>query len=172
MQARASPNKVSDMASTTRAFPEPVGPRNSRLPTGRPGGFNPAKNIWSISTTFSSAPSWPTIFRRKVLSKSRASLLRRVGSRTVLKAFFIGSVALLFLRLSAWMWRVTFLFREATNFVTPRAVCRYPHLPQPFLVQMTRHPKRTAHGLFLHNLDAADRRWSHLRDVGKSCKGK
>ncbi len=31
MQARASPNKVSDMASTTRVFPDPVGPRNKQI---------------------------------------------------------------------------------------------------------------------------------------------
>ncbi len=31
VQARASPNKVSDMASTTRVFPEPVGPRKSKI---------------------------------------------------------------------------------------------------------------------------------------------
>ena len=44
-QARASPNSTSDIASTTRVLPEPVGPSRSRLPTGRPGGFNPARNI-------------------------------------------------------------------------------------------------------------------------------
>jgi hypothetical protein len=31
-----------------------------------------------------------------------------------------------------------------------------PHLPQSPLVQMTRHPKGTAHGLFLNNLGAYD----------------
>ena len=27
-------------------FPDPVGPRNNRFPTGRPGAFSPARNIW------------------------------------------------------------------------------------------------------------------------------
>ena len=33
--ARGSPKSDSAMASTTRVLPEPVGPRNRRLPTGR-----------------------------------------------------------------------------------------------------------------------------------------
>ena len=45
MQARASPKRDSATASTTRVLPEPVGPRNRRLPTGRPGAFSPARNI-------------------------------------------------------------------------------------------------------------------------------
>src|ERR1700739_33018 len=40
MQARASPNSVSAIASTTRVFPDPVGPRKSRVPTAGPGGPN------------------------------------------------------------------------------------------------------------------------------------
>src|SRR6266852_5869302 len=35
--------------------------------------------------------SWPTILRRRELSNSRASLLRRVGSRTVARFVLIGS---------------------------------------------------------------------------------
>ncbi len=36
------PNKISAAASTMRVFPDPVGPRNKKLPTGRPGEFKPA----------------------------------------------------------------------------------------------------------------------------------
>jgi len=43
--ARASPKSDSAMASTTRVFPEPVGPRNKKFPTGRLGAFKPARNI-------------------------------------------------------------------------------------------------------------------------------
>ena len=45
MHARESPKSDSAMDSTTRVLPDPVGPRNRRLPTGRPGAFNPARNI-------------------------------------------------------------------------------------------------------------------------------
>ena len=43
MQARASPKRDSATASTTRVLPEPVGPRNSRLPTGRPWRIQPGQ---------------------------------------------------------------------------------------------------------------------------------
>src|SRR5207253_10887467 len=33
-----------------RVFPEPVGPRKRRFPTGRPGEFNPAQKTWYMST--------------------------------------------------------------------------------------------------------------------------
>ena len=46
IHARASPNSASAIASTTRVFPDPVGPRNSKFPTGRPGALRPARNIW------------------------------------------------------------------------------------------------------------------------------
>src|ERR1700735_2341469 len=78
--ARGSPNKTSAVASTTRVFPAPVGPRNNRLPTGRPGEFSPARNTWYRSTTACTASSCPTIFRRSPDSKSRDSRLRCVGS--------------------------------------------------------------------------------------------
>src|SRR2546427_7628256 len=62
-----------------RVLPEPVGPRNSRLPTGRPGEFNPAQNTWYRSTSACTPSSWPTIFERSEPSKSRESLLRMLG---------------------------------------------------------------------------------------------
>src|SRR5271155_687678 len=74
--ARGSPNSTSAVASTTRVFPAPVGPRNSKFPTGRPGEFNPARNTWYKSTTTCTASSCPTIFRRSPNSKSRDSQLR------------------------------------------------------------------------------------------------
>src|SRR6202035_4650427 len=77
--ARGSPNSTSAVASTTRVFPAPVGPRNSKLPTGRPGEFKPARNTWYRSTTACTASSCPTIFRRSPPSKSRDSTLRRLG---------------------------------------------------------------------------------------------
>src|SRR5277367_2492962 len=78
--ARGSPNSTSAVASTTRVFPAPVGPKNSKFPTGRPGEFNPARNTWYKSTTACTASSCPTIFRRSPASKSRDSTLRWVGS--------------------------------------------------------------------------------------------
>src|SRR5271165_6194378 len=71
------------MASTTRVLPDPVGPRNSRFPTGRWGGLNPARNVWYTSAIFSIAVSWPTIFRRRAQSNACASWLRRLGSSIV-----------------------------------------------------------------------------------------
>src|SRR5713101_7437614 len=62
-----------------RVLPEPVGPRNNRLPTGRPGEFNPAQNTWYKSTSDCTPSSWPTIFDRRDPSKSRVSLLRMLG---------------------------------------------------------------------------------------------
>jgi hypothetical protein len=38
-----SPNRTSAAASTMRVFPEPVGPKKSKLPTGRPGACMPAQ---------------------------------------------------------------------------------------------------------------------------------
>src|ERR1700751_5738317 len=78
--ARGSPNSTSAVASTTRVLPAPVGPRNNRFPTGRPGEFRPARNTWYRSTTACTASSCPTIFRRSPPSKSRDSTLRWVGS--------------------------------------------------------------------------------------------
>src|SRR5271168_2277826 len=78
--ARGSPNSTSAVASTTRVLPAPVGPKNSRFPTGRPGEFSPARNTWYKSTTACTASSCPTIFRRSPASKSRDSILRRAGS--------------------------------------------------------------------------------------------
>src|ERR1700678_3148546 len=78
--ARGSPNSTSAVASTTRVLPAPVGPKNNRFPTGRPGEFNPARNTWYKSTTACTASSCPTIFRRSPASKSRDSTLRWVGS--------------------------------------------------------------------------------------------
>jgi len=43
-------NKHSAAASTTRVFPVPVGPKNKKLPTGRPGFDNPVMNIWNMFT--------------------------------------------------------------------------------------------------------------------------
>src|ERR1700694_252175 len=80
MIARGSPNNISAAASTMRVFPEPVGPRNSRLPTGRPGEFKPAQNTWYISTSDCTPSTWPTILERNELSKSRVSVLRMDGS--------------------------------------------------------------------------------------------
>jgi hypothetical protein len=39
----AAPNTFA-VASTTRVFPAPVGPKNSKFPAGRPGESNPARN--------------------------------------------------------------------------------------------------------------------------------
>src|ERR1700722_12848651 len=80
MIARGSPNNISAAASTMRVFPEPVGPRNSRLPTGRPGEFNPAQNTWYISTRDCTPSACPTILERNEVSKSRVSVLRMDGS--------------------------------------------------------------------------------------------
>ena len=49
----------------TRFFRRPecgnrVGPRNSRMPAGRPGGLNPAMKVCTIQVTWSMASSWPT----------------------------------------------------------------------------------------------------------------
>src|SRR6185437_6299403 len=79
--ARGSPKTTSAVASTTRVLPAPVGPRNRRFPTGRPGEFKPARNTWYRSTTDCTASSWPTILRRNAVSNSRDSRLRCVGSR-------------------------------------------------------------------------------------------
>ncbi len=46
MTALGSPKRTSAAASTTRVLPEPVGPRKSIVPTGRFGGFIPARKIW------------------------------------------------------------------------------------------------------------------------------
>ena len=40
------PDRLSAVASTMRVFPEPVGPRNRKLPMGRSGLFIPARYIW------------------------------------------------------------------------------------------------------------------------------
>src|SRR5438876_6586842 len=63
--------------------------------------------------------SWPTILRRNALSKSRASLLRRVGSSTVLSMVFIGSgPSFPFLGLHCFLGERVQLFpRGLTNFV-------------------------------------------------------
>jgi hypothetical protein len=29
-----------------RVLPDPVGPKNNKFPTGRPGEFNPAQKTW------------------------------------------------------------------------------------------------------------------------------
>src|SRR5256714_13012499 len=63
-----------------RVLPEPVGPKNSKFPTGRPGEFNPAQNTWYRSTSACTPSSCPTIFARSAPWKSRVSLLRMVGS--------------------------------------------------------------------------------------------
>src|SRR5438552_4378366 len=142
MQARESPNSASAIDSTTRVLPEPVGPRNSKLPTGRPGGFSPARNIWEISTSFSTAWSWPTILRRRAPSKSLASVLRRVGSSTALRTVFIGSgprLSLLGAAFASWeaeSW-------DLAKFVT----FRVPEHPDQ--VQTTRHRRATSHHLLL-----------------------
>jgi len=62
-RARGSPKRASAMTSTTRVLPEPVGPRKSRLPTGRPGGFSPARKVWYMAVTLAMASSWPTTLR-------------------------------------------------------------------------------------------------------------
>ena len=38
--------KLQVIASTSLVFPVPVGPRNKKFPTGRPGLVIPAKYIW------------------------------------------------------------------------------------------------------------------------------
>src|SRR5216684_3663087 len=43
--ARASPTRLSAMASARQVFPEPVGPRNSKLPIGREGLFIPTREV-------------------------------------------------------------------------------------------------------------------------------
>src|SRR5262249_2077674 len=88
--ARGSPNRISAAASTMRVLPEPVGPKNSRLPTGRPGEFSPAQNTWYKSTSACTPSSCPTIFDRRALSKSRVSLLRMLGFSCCLTAGLIG----------------------------------------------------------------------------------
>src|SRR5215469_16106366 len=63
--ARGLPKRISAAASTIRVLPEPVGPRNRRLPTGRPGEFRPAVKTWNNSTSAWMPSSWPTIFSRR-----------------------------------------------------------------------------------------------------------
>ena len=41
--ARRRPTRLSAVASTMRVLPDPVGPRNRKLPIGRPGGFMPGE---------------------------------------------------------------------------------------------------------------------------------
>src|SRR6266849_9395111 len=64
-----------------RVFPDPVGPRNKKLPTGRPGEFKPAQKTWYRSTIACTASSCLTIFARSASPNSTASGLRRVESR-------------------------------------------------------------------------------------------
>src|SRR5258708_35237099 len=90
MMARGSPNSISAAASTMRVLPEPVGPKNSKFPTGRPGEFNPAQNTRYRSTSACTPSSCPTIFDRSEVSKPRVSLLRIVGSSCWRAAAFIG----------------------------------------------------------------------------------
>ena len=45
IMARRSPIRLSAVASTIRVLPVPVGPRNRKLPIGRPGLFIPARYI-------------------------------------------------------------------------------------------------------------------------------
>src|SRR2546430_3101308 len=81
-----SPKRISAAASTMRVFPEPVGPRNSRFPTGRPGEFNPARKTWYRSTSACTPSSCPTIFARSAAWKSKVSVLRLLGSSARLSA--------------------------------------------------------------------------------------
>jgi len=63
-----------------RVFPEPVGPRNKRFPTGRPGEFNPARKDLVQVHQRMDALSCPTIFDRSAVWKSTVSVLRLLGS--------------------------------------------------------------------------------------------
>src|SRR5580692_10515825 len=74
-----------------RVLPDPVGPRNSRFPTGRPGEFNPAQNTWYRSTSDCTPSSCPTIFDFSAWWKSRVSLLRMLGSNCWRVAAFMAS---------------------------------------------------------------------------------
>src|SRR5215471_7179286 len=73
-----------------RVLPEPVGPRKSKFPTGRPGEFNPAQNTWYRSTSACTPSSCPTTFDRSAPSKSRVSLLRMLGLSCCRTAGFIA----------------------------------------------------------------------------------
>src|SRR5882762_3374328 len=96
--------------------------------------------------------SWPTIRRRRALSNSLASLLRRVGSSTVLRTGFIGTGPLALGLASSWGSRVNLAVSYwEDKFCHPGiAVLR------PF-VQMTRHPRWLPIPCLLNKLDALAR---------------
>src|SRR5580700_2175426 len=78
--ARGSPNRISAAASTMRVLPEPVGPRNSRFPTGRPVELIPAQKTWYRSTSARTPSSWPTTLLFRAAWNSCDSTLLSVGS--------------------------------------------------------------------------------------------
>ena len=67
------------VASAMRVWPAPVGPKNGKFPTGRPGEFSPARNTLVQVHHRLHRFILPHILRRSPASKSWDSLLRCFG---------------------------------------------------------------------------------------------
>ena len=58
IRARSLPNRNAASERATSVFPTPVGPRNRKDPTGRPGAFSPARERRMARASAEMARSW------------------------------------------------------------------------------------------------------------------